>query len=470
MPGKPTRSLAKASVLAACIAFAIPAAAHGEPSASAQVGEAFSYTGVVYDNIDPNRPLLIVDPDHDKCGGLTTGVHWGDFGALTPVPYPAQSSLVSVPGGWNAVVSASYTYKAPKSTGGASVDLSVTCDGVVSGDIYLPWVNIVVTGSSPGGSGPGTNPPTGPGTDPPTSCAFPGTPTAAVERFGEVPGHAAQGAGPCKQRLTTVEKAALRTASRTLLDFSRVDFALSIVGFAVPVPGSHPVTGLFLATSVLKLRASDYAGNLAADPPDPRYRSLPRLRKVHPGQIRPRGRLTKARAIQVNRYLAALARSVSLHEAVLTGVERAQGATIGGSRTWEKRQMLTAASRADALAKLLNALPRRSKSAAKALKGAGLSRTVTRKRAAEVQRRVAEGNVPTSFRRLFFKLVDQSGPDGPVAAEEFLRDFVATSPSELTGRFPQTLIAPKVLRSYRNEAKAMHSFARQARAKPLASH
>jgi hypothetical protein len=109
VPDKPTRSLAKTLVLAACIAFAIPATAHGEPSASAQVGEAFSYTGVVYDNLDPNRPLLIVDPDHDKCGGLTTGVHWGDFGALTPVPYPAQSSLVSVPGGWNVLVSASYT-------------------------------------------------------------------------------------------------------------------------------------------------------------------------------------------------------------------------------------------------------------------------------------------------------------------------------------------------------------------------
>jgi hypothetical protein len=456
------RPLAKTSVLAACIAFAIPGSAHSEPSASAQVGQAFSYTGVVYDNIDPNRPLLIVDPDHDKCGGLTTGVHWGDFGALTPVPYPAQSSLVSVPGGWNALVSASYTYKAPKNSGGASVDLSVTCDGVVSGDIYLPWVHVTVTGSSPGGPGPGTNPPTGPGTNPPTSCAFPGIATAA---------NAAQGAEPCRQPLTKAEKAVLRTASKTLLDFSKLDNAFAIIGFAVPVnPGGQTLSLFLTATSVLKLRASQYAGNLAADPPDPSYRSLPRLRKLHPGRIRPRGRLTKARAVQVNRYLAALARSVSLHEAVLTGVERAQGASIGGSRTWENRQIRTAASRADALAKLLNALPRRSKSAAEALKGAGLSRTVTRKRAAEVQRRVAEGNVPTRFRKLFFKLMGQSGPDGRAAAEEFLRDFVATSPSKLTGRFPQALIAPKILRSYHKEAKAMHSFAKHVRARPLASY
>jgi hypothetical protein len=377
------------------------------------------------------------------------------------VPYPAQSSLVSVPGGWNALVSASYTYKAPKNSGGASVDLSVTCDGVVSGDIYLPWVHVTVTGSSPGGPGPGTNPPTGPGTNPPTSCAFPGIATAA---------NAAQGAGPCKQRLTKVEKAVLRTASRTLFDFAKLDYAFSIIGFAVPVPTGGTLGGLFVATTALKLRAADYAGNLAADPPDPRYRSLPRLRKLHPGRIRPRGRLTKARAVQVNRYLAALARSVSLHEAVLTGVERAQGASIAGSRTWEKRQMVTAASRADALAKLLNALPRRSKSAAEALKGAGLSRTVTRKRAAEVQRRVAEGNVPTRFRKLFFKLMGQSGPDGRAAAEEFLRDFVATSPSKLTGRFPQALIAAKILRSYHKEAKAMHSFAKHVRARPLASY
>ena len=103
------RTLARASVLAVCVAFAIPAAAYGEPSASAKVGETFSYTGVVYDHLNPDRPLLIGDSDHDKCGGLTVGVHWGDLGAPTPVAYPAQGNLVSVPGGWNAVVSASYT-------------------------------------------------------------------------------------------------------------------------------------------------------------------------------------------------------------------------------------------------------------------------------------------------------------------------------------------------------------------------
>jgi len=108
MPDKPTRSLAKASALAACIAFAVPGAANGEPSASAKGGEAFSYTGVVYDHLNRDRPLLIGDPDHDKCGGLTVGVHWENFGALTPVPYPAQGLLVSVPGGWNAIVSASF--------------------------------------------------------------------------------------------------------------------------------------------------------------------------------------------------------------------------------------------------------------------------------------------------------------------------------------------------------------------------
>ncbi len=70
MPTKPTRPLAKASVLAACVAFAIPAAASAEPSASTQVGEPFSHTGTVDDHLNSDRPLLIGDSNHDKCGGL----------------------------------------------------------------------------------------------------------------------------------------------------------------------------------------------------------------------------------------------------------------------------------------------------------------------------------------------------------------------------------------------------------------
>jgi hypothetical protein len=100
MPDKPTRPLAKASVLAACIAFAIPAVASAEPSASAQVGEPFSYTGTVYDHLNSDRPLLIGDSNHDKCGGLTVGVHWGTSGPRLPWPIRprARSSRSRVAG------------------------------------------------------------------------------------------------------------------------------------------------------------------------------------------------------------------------------------------------------------------------------------------------------------------------------------------------------------------------------------
>jgi hypothetical protein len=132
--------------------------------------------------------------------------------------------------------------------------------------------------------------------------------------------------------------------------------------------------------------------------------------------------------------------------------------------------LLAAASRADALAKLLTTLPRLSSAAATAINGAGLSFTVTPERAAAAQRRVAEDDVPTALRDRFVKLAGQFGARGRASANELLRQFLAASPAALTGRFPHAWVTRKVLRSYRREARAMRSFARPAKAKPFASY
>jgi hypothetical protein len=437
MPEKPTRALAKTSVLAACIAFAIPGAAHGEPSASAQVGEAFSYTGVVYDHLDPDRPLLIGDADHDKCGGLTVGVHWGDFGALTPVPYPAQGSLVSVPGGWNAVVSASYTYKAPKNTGGASVDLSVTCDGVVSGDIYLPWVNVTVTGAGGGGSLP-------PGSPPPDSCPL-GQTTSFV--------HISQASCPYNTYFGSDEKVVFRKLAKLYYDGYVVDKTIddfiskwtgeswvteNIVGNGTPgtLRGVFKefVTGKFYGKLVLdkvlinklpkKLSAYDwmldapkYASwldyvkytvltRLADDPPDPNFTALaspPKLRGLRgaPPQVGKRDR-----------------REAALYIALLTTVERAAGAEAAGATTAQSAQLRHASGIANQLVSLLGAKQKALKAAArqvKRIRAGRLPRSVVRR----AKRRLDPRSLTPALRKLGFTAdeiasVGESAPSVPL--------------------------------------------------------
>jgi hypothetical protein len=364
MPDKPTRPLAKASVLAACIAFAIPAAASAEPSASAQVGEPFSHTGTVYDHLNPDRPLLIGDSNHDKCGGLTVGVHWGDFGAPTPVAHPAQGSLVSVPGGWNAVVSASYTYKAPKNSGGASVDLSVTCDGVESGDSYLPWVHVTVTGAGGGGS------------TPPGSCPL-GQATSLIR--------ISQATCPYNTYYGDDEKALFRKLAKLAYHGYVVDKAIddfiskwtgekwiteNIVGpggvFKEFVIGKF--WGKYVVDKVLidklpknkllpygwMLDAPKYASyldyvkyavltQLADDPPDPNFTALaspPKLRGLRgaPRQVGERDR-----------------REAALYIALLTTVERAAGADAAGATTAQSAQLRHASGIANLLVSLLGA-------------------------------------------------------------------------------------------------------------------
>ena len=171
----------------------------------------------------------------------------------------------------------------------------------------------------------------------------------------------------------------------------------------------------------------------------------------------------------MNAYLVALARSEALKDALLTAIERAQGAAGAKKKKWEKRQMLAAARHAGALAKLLGAQPRRARAAAAAFKAADLGVTVTPERAAELQRRVASGDIPASFENLFFKLFRRFG-DGRTLADTFVAELLAATPQQLSGHFPQAWIAPKILRGYRTEAKAMRAIAKQARARPFATY
>ena len=467
MLDKPTRPLAKASVLAVCIAFAILGAtpAFGQvPERSATVGQPFSYTGLVYSHLSPGYPQLLVDPDHDKCGGLSAGVHWGDFGALTPVPYPAESSLVSVPGGWNVLVSASYTYQAPKpkSTGGASVDIEITCDGQLQKEIYLPWVTVTVTGA--GGGLP-------PGSPPPDSCPL-GQTTSVL--------HISQASCPIQYTpaLGKAEKKIFRQLAGIAYKGYVVDKAIDDV---VSFPGKVVSEGFFGKNAAADLVIGKFWGDylerlvagkgakglfgkatpygwilnapkyasyldyvkyavltkLANDPPDPNFSALasppklPGLRGA-PRQIGKRDR-----------------REAGLYIALLTTVERAAGAEAAGATTAQSAQLRHASGIANQLVSLLGAKQKALKAAARAVKripAGRLPRSVVRR----AQRRLDPRSLTPALRKLGFTAdeiaeVRQSAPSVPL--------------KRLTAPFQNVLGLGAEARTVRAERAALATFA-----------
>jgi hypothetical protein len=438
VPDKPTRPLATALVLAACIAFAMPGAtpAFGQvPERSATVGQPFSYTGLVYSHLSPGYPQLLVDPDHDKCGGLSAGVHWGDFGALTPVPYPAESSLVAIPGGWNVLVSASYTYQAPKpkSTGGASVDIEITCDGQLQKESYLPWVTVTVTGAGAGGSLP-------PGSPPPGSC-----PLGQTTSFVRI----SQASCPIQYTpaLGKAEKKIFRQLAGIAYKGYVVDKAIDDV---VSFPGKAVSEGFFGKNAAADLVIGKFWGDylerlvagkgakglfgkatpygwilnapkyasyldyvkyaaltrLADDPPDPNFTALasppklPGLRGA-PRQVGQRDR-----------------REAALYIALLTTVERAAGAEAAGATAAQSAQLRHASGIANQLVSLLGEKQKALKAGARTVRrmpAGRLPRGVVRR----AQRRLGSRSLTPSLRKLGFTRdeiaeVRQSAPSVPL--------------------------------------------------------
>jgi hypothetical protein len=349
------------------------------------------------------------------------------------VAHPAQGSLVSVPGGWNAVVSASYTYKAPKNSGGASVDLSVTCDGDESVETYLPWVHVTVTGAGGGGS------------TPPGSCPL--LQTTSLIRMSQ------QVCLTQRPFLDRETKVIFRALAKAYYDGYVVDKAIddfiskwtgeswvteNIVGNGTPgtLRGVFKefVAGKFYGEYVLDkvlidrlpkklspygwmLDAPKYASwldylkylaltRLADDPPDPNFTALaspPKLRALReaPREVGERDR-----------------REAALYIALLTTVERAAGAEAAGANTAQSAQLRHASGIANQLVSLLGAKQKALKAAARTVKGIRAGR-LPRSLVLRAKRRLDPGSFGPALRKLGFTddeiaAVAQSAPSVPL--------------------------------------------------------
>ncbi len=116
--------------------------------------------------------------------------------------------------------------------------------------------------------------------------------------------------------------------------------------------------------------ASDATMNLAADPPDPAYRTVARLAAVGvPPVVRSGKGLSRPGALTLNKLLRSLWQQVQIERALRTAVNRAGGAAQAGSTSTERKQIAAAVRYALTDARLLDARPRLLADAARVLRG-----------------------------------------------------------------------------------------------------
>lgn len=135
--------------LAIALVGAAPARAE-MPTATAKVGEPFSYSGLVRGqpaSVGRGTPFSISDRDHDSCT-LKDGVILWEPGVSTP----GGVELVPTESGWNVNASGSHTFEGKIAVG--AVDFTLTCDGNAQRHTYREWVDITVTGESEPGTCP----------------------------------------------------------------------------------------------------------------------------------------------------------------------------------------------------------------------------------------------------------------------------------------------------------------------------
>ena len=265
-----------------------------------------------------------------------------------------------------------------------------------------------------------------------------------------------------RKRFTESEKNALRQLSRFVKTQAKVNAVIAIVLAFDPDPSVSKIGAAASGGGAVVYESiGDIADDLYNDPPDPNFKTVAapavlRVPHMHGTDVK-----STANATAINRYYDAVAHRASLYRALLTAIERAQGAAIARRPVYERRQMLAAAALASSLANDSNKFIATSGAAVQAFVRAGVTLNVTKAVADRAQQVVGKSGPPPAFSAA----LAQFSPDDAAA----LRRQLVGSLETARGRFPQTIADPNALKTYRAEAAALRAFVRHVNANPTAA-
>ncbi len=217
--------------------------------------------------------------------------------------------------------------------------------------------------------------------------------------------------------------------------------------------------------SPLACGGADSMMDLSFDPVDARFRSIARPAIPKVAKIVASGELTPNAAAAFNALATARARAIGYLRAVVTSVNRAQGARAKKAEAWEEKQMRAAGRFATALSGALDDELRARPKLARELA------TVDQSGVAPTSEDVAEHTASLIGRGLPPKLAAGLTRLGVSKAEQKLVIgwLLAADPAELTGSPFARMASPRLLASLRGTSAALKQFSKQVAKTPLST-
>jgi hypothetical protein len=252
-----------------------------------------------------------------------------------------------------------------------------------------------------------------------------------------------------------IVKTGMKEGAKAAYKAAAEDLGKSLI--PVDIPPTDPCSFLFVTAEGAMYMPALVMNAIANDPPDPNFDELIEAKTKARFAVRARTKESRPVADAMNAEAANAAKIHGFLAALLTSVERAQGADAAGKRMWVDRQMRAARGFAAQAATALSEEPHLRSRLAIALKGAGFpSFTLDAGTAAAVQKQFASEGLSSEERRVLRALG---------ASESDMRSLDArldkTETSELVGlRFPELLTDSNALAALRGAAKNLRAFAR----------
>jgi hypothetical protein len=210
--------------------------------------------------------------------------------------------------------------------------------------------------------------------------------------------------------------------------------------------------------AVAGFASADFS-DLAADPPDPHFRSVARPKVGKPALLSAADGASQAAVDAFNAMASNDAVATANVRAMLTAIERAQGAANAHNKPWVRRQVKAAANYAETAAQAYGNATKLHRQAYTALREGGIPEvTLTQSQAIQAQSQIrSQGLDPT-----FVKSLRAAGWSS-TRIESLKVAILATPSKHLTGPILlRPLIDPTVLHVFEHTASRLRAYARRA--------
>jgi hypothetical protein len=253
-----------------------------------------------------------------------------------------------------------------------------------------------------------------------------------------------------KSRFTEPQKAALNGLAIATGIGSGFLQIVSTVCMGIPTPQGQ---GCARIASLASGADAVLAGILAAaaqDPSDPNFTVIaqPVLQQLPSVTVEPG--ITQTVADAFNALLTNETQAIALGRAILTTIDRAQGAFDANNVFWENAQVQALSQYISQLADLIAARGPLLTNVQNALLNDGVNVSVDRDTVTDFQRNIRDNGLPASF----VQTIRQAGADDATIENVRLRLIVGDA-SALTGSFPARLAEPGIINAIQTAAQAL---------------